>query len=440
MTHAKNILIVTYNWPPRNAIGSHRPYAWAKRWSEIGLNVTVLTSKKCEYDEPLDLFLPVLNNVKILEVPYRKKPSKNQNQIKHIKLKIINLLKKHGHAINKIINRNIDIRDAWAKKATPLIIDHIKKNPIDVVVTTYGPRACHLIGKSIKEYNNEIMWVADYRDLWSLRHDINLTYTQKKKEKAIEKKTMAHADFILTVSDPLRDELHAFLKKPTHTIYNGFDIDKNLLKHRITNKKYSKKDKKTIKIVYTGMIYPGSRDPSPLFSAIHNLISSGALGGTKIEVHFFGNKQEGIRKIIEQKNAADFTHVHGHVTREEALWQQADADLLLLMESDKPEAQGVLTGKIFEYLASGTPIISLGSPESSSIAKVINKTKTGFICENRIDKISSAITAVINSDYNLIFNPQIDEIMKYCRSTQSEALLTLITETHRFRHEKIDRK
>ena len=40
------ITIVTYDWPPRNSIGTHRPYSWARYWCENGQDVTVLTAKK----------------------------------------------------------------------------------------------------------------------------------------------------------------------------------------------------------------------------------------------------------------------------------------------------------------------------------------------------------------------------------------------------------
>ena len=58
------IVIVTYNWPPRNAIGTHRPYSWARYWSEAGAKITVLTAAKHAFDAPLDLYLPNIPNGK----------------------------------------------------------------------------------------------------------------------------------------------------------------------------------------------------------------------------------------------------------------------------------------------------------------------------------------------------------------------------------------
>ena len=47
------ITIVTYSWPPRNSISTHRPYSWARYWSEKGQDVTILTAKKKIFDKKI---------------------------------------------------------------------------------------------------------------------------------------------------------------------------------------------------------------------------------------------------------------------------------------------------------------------------------------------------------------------------------------------------
>src|SRR5690625_3409835 len=68
------VLIVSYNWPPRNAIGTHRPYSWAKHWSERGVSMDVLTAKKKFFDGPQDLCLSSLSSVRVTESPYLELP------------------------------------------------------------------------------------------------------------------------------------------------------------------------------------------------------------------------------------------------------------------------------------------------------------------------------------------------------------------------------
>ena len=64
------IVIITYSWPPRNSISTHRPYSWARYWSEKGEKVTVITGEKQNFDEPLDMPLQDLEGVEVIEVPY----------------------------------------------------------------------------------------------------------------------------------------------------------------------------------------------------------------------------------------------------------------------------------------------------------------------------------------------------------------------------------
>ena len=63
-----NILIIAYDWIPRNVISTHRIYSFAKYWSKMGHKITVLTSKKKVFDKPLDLFLPRLKKVKVISI------------------------------------------------------------------------------------------------------------------------------------------------------------------------------------------------------------------------------------------------------------------------------------------------------------------------------------------------------------------------------------
>ena len=64
-----NVVIITYDWPPRNAVSVHRPYSWAKYLAERGVDVTILTAAKRSFDEPLDLQLSTLP-VTVLEISY----------------------------------------------------------------------------------------------------------------------------------------------------------------------------------------------------------------------------------------------------------------------------------------------------------------------------------------------------------------------------------
>ena len=414
---------------PRNSIAVHRPYAWAKYWSKEGFSVTVLTAKKYSYDEPLGLNLPILSSVDIIEIAYRNietSVSSKRNFITKYKEKLIWLLKKNSSAIKKILHINFDIRDAWAKRAIPVALELHESRKFDLIVSTYGPRACHFIGQSIKSKYPDVTWLADYRDMWSIRHNTDLNDRQKMHEQSIERDVLSQADVLTTVSKPLAEELSQFLHKQVHVVFNGFDVDWDATAIRLKRSAtVSERPLGKIKIVYTGMIYPGWRDPAPLFRAINSLIHAGKIGVNDIQVHFFGHRQPGLDVIIENNSARDYVAIHGHVAREVALKEQAGADLLLLLESGRPEAKGVLTGKIFEYMISGKPILSLGSTEDSAIGEIIAETGVGIACGEDSQKIQFTLLQAVEGKIFHFYKPNIEKISKYSRQNQAAEIIEL---------------
>jgi glycosyltransferase involved in cell wall biosynthesis len=427
----KKILIITYDWMPRNSIAVHRPYSWAKYWSKRGHAITVLTSKKYAYDEPLDLNLPILDSVDVVEVSYRKIGAPDISDKKrsfNFRSKIIWFLKKYSSQIKKTLHWDFDIRDAWAKRSRAVALDLHKKRRFDLVVSTFGPRACHFIAAEIKSADSSVIWLADYRDLWSIRHNLDLTNSQIQKEQLLEKKVVSKADILSTVSKPLAQELSQFLGKKVNVVFNGFDAEWSQVYCQIKKKAtIPLKNLGTLKIVYTGMLYPVLRDPTPLFIAINNLIRRELISENDIMVHFFGHRQPQIKSMIADTSAENFVLVHGHVSREVALREQASADLLLLLESGRKEANGVLTGKIFEYMISGTPIISLGSAEDSAIAEIIAETGVGVACGSNVSKIESILLQVLRGGITGIYAPDLAKIKKYDRRSQSDELFEIIS-------------
>ncbi len=403
------ILIVTYDWPPRNSIGTHRPYSWAKYWSIQGVEVTILTSKKQKFDEPLNLDLINLNEVKVFEIEYGNNYIYNSN--------FFRILKIFKGFISKYLSFTYDPRVGWFK-----ILENNLQNyafDYDVVVSTYPPVASHLIAHKIKMLNPKILWVADYRDMWSISHLSKSSSSIKRKELDTVAK---NADLITTVSNELAIELSNFLKRETNVITNGFDITELQLSN-ILDKNKNKND--VIKIVYTGMIYPGRRDPTSLISAIVNIEKKYGIKN-KFELNFYGTSSDTIKSFINIDNK-HFIKQCGFVSRDLAIKIQKEADFVLLLESEKDDAKGVLTGKLFEYIFSGTPIISIGSTEISAIWKVINSTKTGKCYVNDLNKLENDLLFYLENKKINWFQPNKNEILNYTRKKQAEILLALIS-------------
>lgn len=417
-----HITIVTFGWPPRNSIGAHRPYSWAKYWSAGGANVRIITARKYPYDAPLDLLLPPLENVEVIEVDYRSAKTLIVELI--FKTPFVRLAGTVLKFLRRKTSIDVDPRTGWFTAIIPRL--HGLAADTDIVVSTYGPAEAHLIANKMKINNPKLLWVADYRDLWSQsHHSFHQSEDQREAQRCHECIIVGqHADLLSTVSEPLGKKLSKLHSKPVYTITNGFDLDPVSLEKNITRKR-SVPDGK-LKIVYTGRIYPGMQDPTPLLKAVVALEIEMKINRGDIQVHFYGG-QVNIQRVLD--DTAAYQHIvyeHGHVKHDAALNAQQDADLLLLLESPLSGAEGVLTGKIFEYISSGVPILSLGSRPKSEIDILLKKTATGFCAGEDVDLIRQKMIDVMDNNCSNWFDPKPEIIMKHSRQNQAKDFMNII--------------
>lgn len=417
------ITIITYNWPPRNAIGTHRPYSWAKSWSRRGATVTVVTARKQNFDAPLDLVLPELPGVRVIEVPYGAFKSGSTGRYSGAWLKAA--AKGVVRLVRRLTGVTLDPRMGWYRQALPAV--RALALDCDVAVSTYGPAACHLLGHEMKTANPNLFWVSDYRDLWSMNHLVDIDARQRRKLRALEEsKVGRHADLLTTVSRDLAAKLAAAFGENTLVVKNGFDLESELL--TLPERKPQPEGAKTPRrIVYTGMLYDKHRDPEPLLEALAQLFDEKVISEGEITVAFFGSRLDAIKPLAGTARYGRFIHVAGHVPRDKALAEQSSADLLLILESSSPEARGVITGKVFEYIASGVPIINIGGGEDTELAELLRETGTGITLGKDVAAIKSLLTVCLANGFcPSFFKPDLPRIKAYSREVQAGILLSRI--------------
>lgn len=189
----------------------------------LGASVTVLTSQKEPFDSPLDLELPELPNVDVVAVRSRGLL---------LLVRLLLHLPFIRNYLERIRRRSVsppinvpDVRKLWRKRAYRAAT-RIAKD-CDVVVSTYGPSASHLIAYDMKTFNKKIFWVADYRDLWSNNRLLGGDNFGPSSSKSEELRTVgASADLVVGVSRQMVMHLERLLGKDVHLNPNGFDPDR----------------------------------------------------------------------------------------------------------------------------------------------------------------------------------------------------------------------
>ena len=420
------ILIVTPFFPPQNAVASLRPYSWAKYWGRLGHEITVYTTFCYGVFSKLNTNL---DNVKVFEIPipfiqnflssYSETKNINRKTINiSIKRKIVNFIRNIFRYISDTTGcilsvRYPDLRDFWVKK----IIKRVKNKLFDMVITTGCPYSVHRVGLALKKQNSNFFWIVDWRDLWTQNiffRGIKLFHSY---EKYLEKKIHNRCELITTVSIGLANSLKNITSTRIEVIFNGFDSEdytKLLVTTRKKNRRY--------KIVYLGTFYYGFYNPRPLLIAFSELNKLKYISPNDIEIIFAGTNCD-IREEINKFYLKDYYKYLGFIPREEALEIQYNADAVLFFSCDAMD--GILSGKLFEYLSLSKEIWSIGTKEMTEADRLIKDANAGFFGGEDIEKIKLHIMDRVFGN-NTFGKKNINFISSFERKKQAEKILSLV--------------
>ena len=256
-----------------------------------------------------------------------------------------------------------DPRKGWNRFAIEKASELIDSLGIDTVVTTSPPHSTQLIGLELKNKKN-IRWIADMRDPWTKIYYVSELLQTKWAQNwnsNLERAVLENADKVVTVSHNLSAEFRALApglqQENVVVIPNGFDEDDFQFNVRL-NEKFT--------IGYMGTI-TDQYDISSLLTAI---------GSSNLDVgfRFIGDVQAGLKKrLAEVSNRCEFT---GYLNHDKAIKKAASCIILLLVIPKVESNKGILTGKIFEYLALKRPILAIG-PVDGDAAKILDETGAG---------------------------------------------------------------
>lgn len=397
----KKILIISNFYLPQKHIAVSRITSFAKYFHEFGYDVTVLT-------KGLENEFISNDGINIYYVANKSMISKFDTNKKEAK--IIHYLK----CIYNIIFMNIffDEEASWRKEAIKKIREICINQSFDYILSSAPPISPHIIAAEIKQKYPSIKWIADMRDaLWSPNYPNNMKNRMLRKAKEILEKS----DLLLAVSRPQLIKYREITNKKIDCleIRNGYDYDTELVRCLIKSK-----DKFTI--LYTGNFY-GPRNPQNFFRALEMLIKKKNIENIYVEI--IGNNSpvnipQSISKYILEQDKMEYMDLIKY------MYQRAN---LLLLISPSNIEEGVYTGKLFDYIGIGKPILGL-VPKNDVAAQLIAKSKVGYLAENEnIVDIMNAIEKAYNDWLNkkvLIAEEQV--IKRHHRKNQVRRLVNYL--------------
>lgn len=465
----KRVLIITYYWPPTGGSGVQRWLKLSKYLLRFGWKPVIYTPLNPEANSVDEsLLLEVSPEVEVLKrkitEPYALyKFLSGKKKGEHIKANAIESSNSKG--ITSFIRGNLFIPDPriwWVKPSVRFLKEWLSENKVDAIISTGPPHSMHLIARELHN-SLDIPWVADFRDPWTrlfyFKH-LNLTKRAAVKHRSLELSILGDASKVVTVTSQIREDYVNDLKdvlgglsaaeadSKVALIENGYDpadfdeTENAALREEVEKIDFLTKDK--FVVAHTGLL-TNSANPPEFWKALGDFAAENEEFRNAVQIVVLGQTDDDARKCFAQNGLEKFIIDLGYSPHPKAVALQKRANLLLLPLRKEPEAKGILTGKLFEYLASGSPIIAFGY-KGCELEKILNETSAGVLFEyagsapgsnednriaeeNNVTEIKKEIEKIwVSYKAGAPLKNTSANISKYSRSAQAEAFVKLLDE------------
>jgi glycosyltransferase involved in cell wall biosynthesis len=359
------LLLVTLYFPPAGGGGVQRPLKFASHLPALGIETHVLAPDDPKWVHE-DVDLPLPTQAWIHRARYLGPRSRRLADELHGRGGLDLALRRASSVGRRLLLPDENV--TWNATAIPKAISIVRREGIDVVLTTSPPGSVHLIGAAVQKATGA-KWVADLRDsivLHPHRSAEGAGARAKQKARAgVARLVARQADAIVAVSEAIAEETRAIAPRGrVVTIANGSDFDD------FAGLAYSRGDR--FRLTHAGSFF-GKRDPKPFLRA---LAESGL---EDVTVRFVGDFRPGDREFMESLGLGDRVEVIDYVPRRESLRLQRESDALLLLIPDAGgRGRGVLSGKVFEYLAAERPVLAV-VPPAGAAAELVRETGAGLV-------------------------------------------------------------
>lgn len=425
----KKVLIITYYWPPTGGSGVQRWLKFAKYLPSYGWQPVIFTPENPEQlviDNTLEREIP--KEAEVVKYPilepysiYRKLTGKGGLQ------KEVNVANSGDKSLMQRISMWVrgnffvpDPRCMWIRPAGKFLKKYLKEHPVDVIVTTGPPHSMHIIGRNVSNACG-IPWVADFRDPWTeifyFKH-ITMSERVRRLHKKLEQSVLDSADRVVCVTSFVQRNFQKRTNTPVAMITNGWD------KEDFPEKKERSSN---FTVTHTGL-FASNGNPDTLWKVLGDICREDTEFGKSLEIRLVGKTDAEVIASIKEEGLR--LTDRGYCPHSTAIEEQCKASVLILPLRKEPELKDIIPGKLFEYMASGRPILGLGEPEGI-MAEIISESRCGITADwDDYDTIRKEILRLWKEHRTLgsTKDNDMDSIMEYERSVLTGKMVKLFNE------------
>ncbi len=384
----RRVLLLTYYFPPSGGSGVQRPLKWSRYLPDEGWDVTVVAP------DPAQASYPDLDASLMDEVPSGVRVVRTRSWDPYAAYARLQGKKKEdvvatglppGGAVSATaklaawLRANVflpDARVAWVPFAAKAALAEIRRaeragDPYDAFVTTGPPHSAHLAGLIVR-HQGHVPWMADLRDPWTEVYyydELPRTALAKLADRAMERAVLSQADAVVTVGDVLAERFAARANRSVDVVRNGYDAAD-----------------------FEGELQPGDeafvvsfvgtfvrqQDTPGLWDALADLRASNAI--PELRIRLVGATDPAVVASLGARGLLDVTSLEGYVPHADAVDVMRRSHLLLLPVARTADARLILTGKLYEYLASGRRVLGIGPPDGEA-ARLLREADAGLFVD-----------------------------------------------------------
>ena len=320
-----------------------------------------------------------------------------------------------------------DARCMWIRPSVRFLVKYLKEHPVDAIVSTGPPHSMHLIAKTLHEKTG-LPWIADFRDPWTdidFYDDLKLTHRSDRKHHRLENQVLTEATRVVTIGWECAKGLENHGATDVTVITNGYDDTCD-----DTGVRGQGHGTGVFTMSHVGIV-GARRNPETFWQAISELTEvtnpESQNFATSLKIRLIGQIDNSVIESIKRNNIEKYVEIIPYIPHNQVVNEQKNADVLLLFINNTPNAKGILTGKIFEYLSSGRPILGIG-PENGDSARILQETQAGVVVDfNDKEKMKLVISDLFKKyQDNQLVTKQNVLIEKYSRRNLTKEFVKIL--------------
>ncbi len=385
MLPSRKVLIITYYWPPSGGGGVQRWLKFVKYLRLFNWEPIVFAPSNPEMPSmDLSLVDEIPSGVRVVTNKiwepyafYKRFTGRSQND--KIQTAFLSEKKSKFHLLEDLavwIRGNFFIPDArrfWIRPSVRQLSHLLAHDPVDVLVTTGPPHSVHLIGMRLSKKFG-IPWLADFRDPWTnidFYHDLKLGKRADRLHHLLERQVLETAHAVTVVSPGMKKEFSSIVSRSYEVIPNGFDEEDLRLDS------VPEPDTFHFTLAHIGSLTK-TRNAENLWKVLKELTENNAEFANRLKLRNVGKIDVHAVESLQKFGLDKYLNRIDYIPHREVIAEQHKASVLLLLVNNTPNAKLILTGKLFEYLASGRPIICIGPPDGDA-AEIVRQTQCGTV-------------------------------------------------------------